>query len=270
MPRLGEEVAVRGTRHVETRAHVRDHLGIVPIGTLADIGLLAPDLGERRGKVAVPIVEAEIDAAEELQESTARRVAQHRHRRNRAEPDHTVGAVLLGGVDVGDGHDLLDLVPTRSPEPAFAAGRLIFLSRTFIRLQGLPRLHGVAELALLGSIGVDQRAPDERVLDPQRAIQIPGIGDTPLTAARFVGRQRVLQQRVVQLLRLPSYDPVFDVDLPGTAACTVDAVRAAHDAIVLEAVAVELLPLPGLGRNDVFNPTHRCFPIASCSQFRWI
>jgi hypothetical protein len=33
-------------------------------------------------------------------------------------------------------------------------------------------------------------------------------------------------------------------------------VGAAHDAIVLETVAVEFFPISGLGRDDVFNPGH--------------
>ena len=42
---LGDVVAIRGAGHVQVGAHDRDHLGVVPIGRLRDVGLLAPRLG---------------------------------------------------------------------------------------------------------------------------------------------------------------------------------------------------------------------------------
>ena len=74
---LREEVAVRGPRHVQTRAHVRDHLGVVPVRALADVGLLAPDLREGGRQIAIPVVEAQVDAAEQLQEAPACGIAEH-------------------------------------------------------------------------------------------------------------------------------------------------------------------------------------------------
>ena len=57
-------MTVRCARHVETGAHVGDHFRVVPIRTFTNVGLLTPDFRECRRQVAVPIVKAEVDAAE--------------------------------------------------------------------------------------------------------------------------------------------------------------------------------------------------------------
>ena len=46
---LGGEVDVRGAGHAEVRAHRDDELGVVPVGALGHVGLLAPDLRARQG-----------------------------------------------------------------------------------------------------------------------------------------------------------------------------------------------------------------------------
>ena len=266
--RFGEEVTVGRAGHVEARPHVRDHLGVVPVRALADVGLVAPDLGERRWQVAVPVVEAEVDAAEELQETGAGGVAQHGHGGNRREADDPIRSVLLRGVDVGDRDEFQDLVPGGAPEAALAARLLVLSARVVVGLKRLPGLHRVAGLLLLRAVGVQQRAADERVLDAQGAVEVPGEGDPALAAARLVGRKGAFEERVIELLGLPGHDSVLDVDLPRAPPRAVHAVRAAHDAIVLEAVAVELLPLPGLGRDDVFDPTHVLAPLVSWRGIR--
>jgi hypothetical protein len=51
------------------------------------------------------------------------------------------------------------------------------------------------------------------------------------------------------------------MDLPGTAAGTVDAMSATNDAIVLEAVTVKLFPISSLRGNNVLDPTHAVCPL---------
>ena len=48
VPGLGEEVTVRGARHIEAGAHVGNHFGVKPIRTFTDVSLLAPDFREGR------------------------------------------------------------------------------------------------------------------------------------------------------------------------------------------------------------------------------
>ncbi len=52
--------------HVQVRAHRDDELGVVPIGALLDVGLLAPDLRRGGGQVTVPVVKTQVDAAHQL------------------------------------------------------------------------------------------------------------------------------------------------------------------------------------------------------------
>ena len=77
-----------------------------------------------------------------------------------------------------------------------------------------------------------------------------------LATARLVGGEPASSSGVVGRLRLPGDDAVLDVDVPGAAAGAVDAVRAAHHVVVLPAVAVELLPAPLVGIDDVLDPAH--------------
>ena len=118
---LGEEVRVGRARLRHVAAPRDDEVRVVPVGRLGHVGLLAPDLRGRRRQVAVPVVEAHAHAADEAQVPAAGRIADHRHRRDRREADHAVGAVLLDRVDVGGRDDLVDLVPARAHEAAQAA-----------------------------------------------------------------------------------------------------------------------------------------------------
>jgi len=164
-------------------------------------------------------------------------------------------------MDVGGSHELQDLVPACPPEAALAAGVLVFLAFFGVVLQRLPRLERIAGFFLLRAVGVDQRAPDQRVLDPKRTVQIPGEGNPALTAARLVRGKGILQQRIIQLLRLPDHDAVLDMDLPGATARAVDPVRASDDPVMLEAIPVELFPFARLRRNDVCDPAHVIAPV---------
>src|SRR5262249_27837313 len=101
---------------------------------------------------------------------------------------------------------------------------------------------------------VEQRAARVRVLHAQRRVEVPGVRDATLAAARLVGREPALEHRVVEPLHLPRDDAVLHVDVPRAAAGAVDAVRRAHDAVVLPAVAVDLLPRAELRVAPVLDP----------------
>ena len=154
---------------------------------------------------------------------------------------------------------------TRSGPYFFAvwilAGGLVRFAFLRVVLQRLPRLQRVAGFFLLRAEGVDQRAPDQRVFDAQRTVQIPGEGNPALTAARLVRGKRILQQRIIDLLRFPDHNAVLDVYLPGAATGAVDPVRASDDTVMLEAIAVELFPFARLWRNDVCDPAHVIAPV---------
>jgi len=89
-------------------------------------------------------------------------------------------------MNVGGGHEFHHLFPADPPEAAFAACVLVLPAFFRIVLQRFPGLERVAGAFLLRAVGVDQRAPDQGVLDPQRAVQVPGEGNPALAAARLV------------------------------------------------------------------------------------
>src|SRR6185312_576838 len=93
-----------------------------------------------------------------------------------------------------------------------------------------------------------QQAPaHHRVLEAVGAVQIPAVRRAARAAARLVVGQPGAIARIVGLLRLPGDDAPLDVDLPAAAAGAVDAVRRAHDLVVLPALAVAVLPGAVLG-----------------------
>src|SRR3989304_2959757 len=169
-------------------------------------------------------------------------------------------------MDVGGRHELQNLVPACPPEAALAAGVLVLLTFLGVVLQRLPRLERITGFFLLLTVGVDQRAPDQRVLDPQRTIQIPGEGNPAWTSARLVRGKGILQQRIIQLLRFPDHNAVLDVYLPRATAGAVDPGRASDDPVVLKAVPVELFPFARLWRNDVCDPAHVIAPVVFSLQ----
>ena len=81
-----------------------------------------------------------------------------------------------------------------------------------------------------------------RVLDADRAVEIPRIRDTALASARFVRRNSVLEQRIIESLHFPGHDSLFDIDVPAAAAGAVNTVGTADDLVVLPAVSVKLFP----------------------------
>ena len=62
----------------------------------------------------------------------------------------------------------------------------------------------------------------------------------------LVWRELVLQQRVIQLLRLPNDNAVFDMNLPGASTSAINTVGTPDDAIVLKSISVEFLPVSSL------------------------
>ena len=248
MPGLGEEMRVRHARHGQVGAHYGDIFGIEPVGAFADVGLLAEDLGEGVGQVAIPVVEAEGNPAHELQVARPGGVAHHRHGRDRRETYQPVGAVLLHGIDIGGRYYFEDLVPAYAPEAALAPGPLVPGPFFLIALQGFPGLNRVAAVSrFLAPVEVEQRAPYQRELHPQRAVDIPGERGAFLAAARLVRGYFSRELRVIQGLGFPDHHAVLHMHVPGAAAGAVRAVRASHRFIVLEAVPVKLFPGPAFG-----------------------
>ena len=163
------------------------------------------------------------------------------------------GPCSLDGVHRGGGDDLEHRVPARAPQPALAPGALVARALGRVAHQRAPGVDRVLLRGLRLAPQVEQRAPDVGVLHPQGAVEVPGVRDPALAAARLVGRDRLVDDRIVERLHLPGDDPVLGVDVPRAAAGAVDTVGAAHDVVVLPAVAVELLPAPGLRVDQVLD-----------------
>jgi hypothetical protein len=105
--------------------------------------------------------------------------------------------------------------------------------------------------------------------DPKRIVEIPGEADAPLAAAGFVGWDPVFELRIIGGLQLPGDDAVLDEDLPAAATGAVDPVRRPDPLVVLEAVAVELLPLP-LGRSHgLLEPGLHVLLLSRCTSERF-
>ena len=239
-----------GLGHVRAPQH--DEAGIVPVGALGHVGLLAP--GHRRGRrqVAIPVVERHRDAADEREIAGAGGVGDHRHRRNGGKADDAVGTVAANGMDVGGGDDLLHLVPARPDEAAEPAGTGVGRALVGIvddrcpgldrRFPGRPRRPPQR----------DQLLADQGVLQARRRIEIPAVARPAGAAARLVIGQVGTRARIVGLLRLPGDDAALDIDLPRAGAGAVHPVGRAHDLVVLPALAVAVLPGAALvGRHPV-------------------
>ena len=170
----------------------------------------------------------------------------------------------LDGVDVGGGQDLLRLVPGGAAESALPARALVAGTRLGVGDdRGIGR-HWVVGVSLLGGPPeVEERAADVGVLHAQRAVDVPGIGDAPLAAARLVRGHVAANRRVVERLHFPGDDAVLDVDVPAARAGAVDAVRAAHRLVVGPAAPVVVFPQPLFGSKQILNPRHRFLPSGS-------
>ena len=239
---LGEEVRVRGTGLRNVGAPGDDVVGVVPVGRLRHVGLLAPDLRAGRRQVAVPVVEAQAHAADQRQVTATGGIADHGHGRDRREADHAVRAELLDGVDVGRGDDLVDLVPAGTDETAHAALALVALGLDRVADDagpGLDRRQGLACFAPESQQGFT----DLGVFKAVGTVDVPAVAGAARAATRFVVGQVVTGTRVVGLLGFPGDQAVLHVDLPGARPGAVHPVGGAHDLVVLPARAVDVLPV---------------------------
>ncbi|MCY1410885.1 hypothetical protein D9M71_262640 [compost metagenome] len=239
---LGEEVRVGGAglRNVGTPGD--DVAGVVPVGGLGHVGLLAPHLWRGRRQVAVPVVEAQADPADQRQVAGARGVGNHRHGRDRREAGDAVRAVLLDGVDVGGGDQRLHLVPVGADEAAAAADGLVLPGLLRVLDDARPGLHRVAVGRQRLAPQLHQRLAHHRVLQAVGAVQVPGVAGPARAAARFVVGQVGTGARVVGLLGFPGHQAVLHVDLPAARTGAVHPVGGAGDLVELPALAVAVLP----------------------------
>ena len=126
----------------------------------------------------------------------------------------------------------------------------ILLAFGWISLNCGPSLHRIFAGFAFGAVQVEQTTADQRMLDPVRAVQIPGEGSAALTAARLMVRQILAGARIVGLLHFVGDQAVLDKNFPRTAAGTVHAVRGTHDFVMRPAGAVGGFPLAILVGDD--------------------
>ncbi|MNZ59057.1 hypothetical protein D3C78_770820 [compost metagenome] len=231
---LGEEMRIRGTGLRDVGTPGDDVVGVVPVGRFRHVGLLAPDHRRGRRQVAVPVVEAQASAADQRQVTGPRGIADHRHGRNRREAHHPVRPVLLDGVDVGRGNDLVDFLPVGTDEAAHAALALVGVGLGLVLDNagpGFDRRQGLARLAPQ----LEQWLADFRVLEPVGAVDVPAVTGPPWTAARLMVGQVVAGARVIGLLGFPGDQAVLHVDLPRAGTGAVNPVGRPYDLVVLPA-----------------------------------
>ena len=193
-----------------------------------------------------------------MQEARAAGVRKIRHGGDGRKAEDAVGSVFLGGVEHARDDDLRHFVPGGAAEAALAARLLDARALRLVSHDGSVRLHGAFARGALFAPEIQQHAAPVGVLDADRAVDVPRRRDAALAAARFVWRQAFIQQGIIRLLHFPGDNAVLDVHLPRTAAGAVYAMCAADDAIVLPAVAIELLPLARLRVDQILYPGHSC------------
>ncbi len=247
--RLGEEVRIGRARLRHVRAPGDDVAAVVPVGRFGHVGLLAPDLRRGRRQVAVPVIEGQAGAAQQRQVARAGGVGHHRHRRNRREADHAVRAVLLHRVQVGGGDDLVGLFPLQAHEAAHAAAGLVRARLLLVLHDAGPGVDRALALARFAP-QAQQRAADQRVLQPVGAVQVPGIAGATRAATRFMVGQVRARAWVVGLLGFPGDQPVLDIDLPAARTGAVHAVGGTHDLVVLPAGAVTVFPVTAFALGE--------------------
>ncbi|GBC55466.1 hypothetical protein PSNTI_09210 [Stutzerimonas stutzeri] len=182
---LGEEVSVRRTGLRDVGAPGDDVVGVVPVGRFRHVGLLAPDLRRGRRQVAVPVVERQAHAADQRQVTATGRVGNHGHGRDRREADDAVRTVLLDGVDVGRGDDLVDFVPARADEAAHAALALVGLGLGLVLDDAGPGVHR-GHVAPCFTPQLEQRLAHLGVLQAVGAVDVPAVAGTARAAAWLV------------------------------------------------------------------------------------
>ncbi|MND61804.1 hypothetical protein D3C80_530660 [compost metagenome] len=231
---LGEEVCIRGTGLRDVGAPGDDVVGVVPVGRLRHVGLLAPDHRRGRWQVAVPVVEAQAGAADQRQVTGTGGVADHRHRRDRREAHDPVGSVLLDGVNVSRGDDFGDFIPAGANEAAHAALAFVRIGLGLVldnARPGFDRRHALARF----TPQFEQRLANLRVLEAVGAVDVPAVTGAPRAAARFMVGQVVTGARIVGLLGFPGDQAVLHVDLPRAGTGAVNPVGRPYDLVVLPA-----------------------------------
>ena len=212
---LGEEMRIRCTRLRYVAAPGDDEGGVVPIGRFGHVGLFAPDHRRSGRQIAIPVVKAHADAADQGQVARARRIRHHRHRGNRRKADDAIGAMVLDGMDVGRRDEFIDLVPIGADETAVAAQGFVFggLGRIVDdAFPSLDRRQGLARFAPK----LHEAPAHHRIFDPVGRIQIPAIARAARTTARLVVGHVGPGARVIGLLGFPGDDAAFHINLPRT------------------------------------------------------
>src|SRR5690606_15635944 len=203
-------------------------------------------------QIAVPVVKAHTDAADERQVTRAGGVGHHRHGGDRREADDAIGSVLLDGVNVRGCDDFIYLVPVGPHESAESAARLVGFELVGVLNDRAPGFYGFARLTRL-TPQADQRAAHQRILQTIGAVQVPGIARAALTTARFMIGQIVARTRIVGLLRFPRDNAALHVDLPRARTSAVHAMRGSYDLVVLPALAVGVFPSAVLPRRHAMS-----------------
>ncbi|SVK52868.1 Uncharacterised protein [Acinetobacter baumannii] len=240
---FGKEVGVRGARLRHVGAPGDDVGGVVPVGGLRHVGLLAPGHRRSRRQIAIPVVEAQAGAADQRQVTGTGGVGHHRHRRDRREADDTVRAEGFGGIDVGSGDQFIDLLPAGADEAAAAARHLVAFGFFRIADDRSPGLDRIAVLRFRLAPQFEQPLAHQRVFQPVGAVQIPGVAGAARAAARFMVGQVGAGARIVGLLGFPGHQTILHVDLPTAGTGAVHAVGGTHHFVMLPTAAVAVFPV---------------------------
>ena len=236
------KMRIRRARERYVRTPCDEVARVVPVARLGHIRLLAPDLRARGRQVGVPVVEREADAAHQLHEADARRIAQHRHRRDNGEAEDAVGAVGVRRVEHGRSDQLADLLPVRAHKAAHTARLLVLLLLCGIGGNALPCLVRVRMRRTRLTPKSREFPAHIRVLHAVRTVEIPRERRPARTAARLEVRHVRCRLGIVRRLILPRHNAVLDVDVPAARARAVDPVRRADRLVERPAVAIHVLP----------------------------
>ncbi len=188
--------------------------GVPPVPGFRHVGLVAEHLRRCHRQVGVPVVERRHRPAEQFDEPRSRRVADHRHRRDRREAGDPVGAIGLDGVHMRCGDHLGGFGPGHPDQPALAAGLVIAAATLGIGLDVRPRQHRIAQPRLGLPVHLHQHTAAVGVAHPGGRVGVPGERSAARAAAGLVLRTVRAHRGVIGLLGFPGDDAVLDVDLP--------------------------------------------------------
>ena len=248
---LGVEMGVRRARLRHVGAPHDDEAGIVPVGALRHVGLLAPGL---RARPAAGRNTSRRTTG--TRRRSARDSARPRHRRPWTWPGSARSRSRGPARACARCRRWRRPIRSRSPRPRWSArsrrGRG-WRCRRRLRL-GILDDRGPGgdrrQLRPRRAPQLQQPAADHRIFHPRAGIQVPAVGGAAGAAARLVVRQVGTRARIVRLLGFPGDDPALDVDLPRAGAGAVHAVGGAHDLVVLPALPVAVLPRAVLVGED--------------------